>query len=605
MPKQFERRVVHGILVRLAQEVAARYSGWDAGVTLRLGGTTRSRTASSDQAAGDFERRQVRLREGPSLTAFSTGQFVRVDDLAGDQRYPRLAAASLGGAAAAFSFPLRHGETCLGALTLTRDVPCQLDEQMRSAVQALADVAAAHLLSATARRRALAVSDGYRESSLHDALTGLPNRLLLQQRLEHAARRAQRSHCAVAVLFADLDRFKSVNDTYGHAVGDELLVAVAERLEALVRPGDTLARVSGDEFVVLCEDFADPDDVERLAVRIGDCFTAPFLAGGILLHCTASVGIAYSGPGESVTDQLVVDADMAMYQAKKQGGAVHKVIDLRDAQDVHDRTRLEQDLHGAASRGELALWYQPIVRSRDGLVTGVEALLRWTHPVSGPVPALVAVGVAERNGLIGEIGAWVLEQGCRDRALWLAAHPERPLSLSVNVSALQLMGLGFAADVRDVLAATGMDPAALVLEVTEGVFIEDADRALGVLDDLKALGVALALDDFGTGYCSLGYLRRFPVDVVKIDQGFIADIGRDPAGVAIVGAVTTLAHALGMRVTAEGIETEQQRAEVDSIGCESSQGFLFARPMTGDDLVVHLGRAPGRPLLLPPERAHV
>ena len=284
----------------------------------------------------------------------------------------------------------------------------------------------------------------------------------------------------VAVLFADLDRFKQVNDTYGHGVGDELLMAVAARLSSLVRPGDTLARVSGDEFVILCEGMKQTGDVEALAERIDEAFTHPFVLSDLELTVTASVGIAYSGPGVAVTHQLIVNADIAMYQAKRNGGAGHQMIDLREAGRSTDRSGLEQDLHAAFARDELHLAYQPIVRSGDGLVVGAEALLRWNHATRGAVSPLDIVGVAEENGLIVAIGAWVLEQACLQRGRWLAQG--HALDLSVNVSTRQLMGLGFCDSVAAVLAQTGMDPAALVLELTEAVFIRDGDRALTVLE---------------------------------------------------------------------------------------------------------------------------
>jgi diguanylate cyclase (GGDEF)-like protein len=437
---------------------------------------------------------------------------------------------------------------------------------------------------------------------LHDPLTGLPNRLLLEQRLEHASLRAQRSKMNAAILFADLDRFKQVNDTYGHHVGDELLLAVARRLASLVRPGDTLARVSGDEFVFLCEDLQSAADVELLARRIDRSFASPFVLSDVELTITASVGMAFAGPGDEISDELVDKADTAMYQAKRKGGAGHQIIDLREALQATDRNSLEHDLRSAVAQDQLEVAYQPVVRSADGIVTGVEALLRWTHPHRGPVPPLVMIEIAEKNGMISEIGEWVLDRGCRDRGQWLEAFPHTPLDLAVNVSARQLMDADLCATVQATIVRTGMDPHALVLEMTENVFIEDSERAMAVLDELNELEIRLALDDFGTGYSSLSYLRRLPVHMVKIDQGFIADIGESASAGAIVAAVTNLAHVLGLSVTAEGVETERQRNEVRAIGCESSQGYYFARPMSATAISEHLRAHPKGPLRLPAAR---
>ncbi len=587
---------IQGILDHLVQRIVEVLPVTGAGVTLISPGMAPQYVAASDELALALERLQTELGQGPCLAAYETGATIVVADLAVDVRFPAFGLAAVeAGMAAVFTFPLRHGGGCLGALGLYRVTSGPLSPADLAAAQTLADVTSAYLLNAQARDQALEISDRFRDSALHDALTGLPNRVLLQQRLTHAAERSQRSHATVAVLFADLDRFKHVNDSYGHAVGDELLVAVAQRLAGVLRPGDTLARVSGDEFVVLCEDLADAGDAELLAARIAEAFSTPFGLGGLELFVTASVGIAYAGAGEAVTNQLVIDADIAMYQAKRRGGAAHQVIDLRDAQIGHARNHLDQDLYAALTRAQLDLAYQPIVRTADRCVSSVEALLRWAHPDHGPIPALAAVSVAEQNGLITQIGAWVLERSCRDRMSWLAAHPTRALGLSVNVSARQLLGAGYAAAVAAALDTTGMDPAALTLELTEGIFIDNADRGLNVLTDLKTLGVALALDDFGTGYSSLGYLRQFPVDIVKIDRGFIADIGRNPAGVAIITAVTTLAHTLGLTVTAEGVETQRQHDTVTRIGCDHAQGFLYAQPMPRDD-ITRLLTSPARPL---------
>ena len=591
---------IQAILDHLVDRIVDILAISGAGVTLISPGSSPHYVAASGPEALHFEQLQTELGQGPCLTAYATGELVAIPDLARDERYPQFSAAAVsGGLAAVFTFPLRSGDGRLGALDLYRDTAGGLNPEDLAAAQTLADVAAAYLLNAQARELVLQASERFKASSLHDALTGLPNRILLQERLEHAASRAARSHSTAAVLFADLDRFKRVNDIYGHFVGDSLLIAVAQRLATLVRPGDTLARVSGDEFVILCEDLTDPSDGEVLADRLSEAISVPFAIEQTEIVVTASVGVAYSRPGEPITYQLVIDADAAMYDAKRAGGAAHRVVDLPAARQQREHNNLERDLWQALGGDDLDLAYQPIVRSSDGLVTGVEALLRWTHPAHGPVPAITAINIAERSGLIVEIGAWVLQRSCRDRARWLRDHPGQPLDLSVNVSALQVTGAGFVGTVADILRKSQMEPSSLVLEVTEGIFIENGERALAVLADLKALGVRLALDDFGTGYSSLNYLRRFPVDIVKIDQGFVSDIDRDPAAAAIVAAVTQLTHVLGMTVIAEGVETEEQRRKLVLLGCEQAQGYLFARPLPDLDLTDRLAHPSGPLLYLP------
>jgi diguanylate cyclase (GGDEF)-like protein len=575
---------VKAILDRLVRRIGDVLPLSGASISLVAPGWGSNHVAASSELGLRLARVQSGMHEGPANDAFVTGDTVSAPDLTTDDRYPLFAqAAREGGILAAFSFPLQHPDGRLGTLDLYRDTAGPLSERQRTTAQILADVAAAYLLNARNRQEALDLSDRFRHSALHDALTGLPNRVLLQQRLEHAAERARRSHTHTAVLFVDLDNFKLVNDRYGHLVGDRLLVAVANRLTSLVRPGDTLARVSGDEFVILCEDFQTPDPVERLADRIkeafGDVFTiADDKHGPIDLYMTASVGIAFSGRGEQINDQLVRDADIAMYQAKRKGGGAYQVIDLRQAAHDHDRAHLQRDLAQALLRNELHVAYQPIVRAADGVMTGVEALLRWTHPERGPISAVNLVSVAEQYGLIVEIGAWILRRSCEDRMRWLRDHPDRPLDLSVNVAGRQMLAPGMRESIAEVLDDLGMEPSGLTLEVNEAAFVDDGPRAMMILQDLKNIGVHLALDDFGTGFSSLGYLRDFSVDIVKLDRGFIADIDRARSG-EVMGAVTSLAHALGLRVTAEGVETQKQRDEVAAIGCESAQGYYFARPM--------------------------
>ncbi len=403
--------------------------------------------------------------------------------------------------------------------------------------------------------------------------------------MEHASARGRRAKVDLAVLFIDLDRFKRVNDRYGHQVGDTLLVAVGDRLSQLLRPADTLARLSGDEFVVLCEDLNAPSDAKSLAERIATAMLEPFELPDATVAVSASVGIAFAGDGEYVPRKLLRDADMAMYQAKRAGGGGHQMVDIGSDVPLFDDD-LRVDLRRALGDDQLELFYQPVVRARDGQLVGAEALLRWTHPTRGHVNTGDLVALAEHIGLIGEIGAWALERACNQARRWLPAFDDgrvgrgpRPY-VAVNVSSNQLMAYGFARIVEGVLQRTGLDPRALVLEITEGILLGDGDRAAQVLVDLKTLGVQVALDDFGSGYSSLQYLRTFSVDIVKVDQSFVADLGRDPAATAIVTAVTDLAHELGMSVTAEGVETRSQRDAVIALGCESLQGYYTAAPMS-------------------------
>jgi EAL domain-containing protein (putative c-di-GMP-specific phosphodiesterase class I) len=315
---------------------------------------------------------------------------------------------------------------------------------------------------------------------------------------------------------------------------------------------------------------------------------------------TASVGIAFAGRGDQLSEDLIQEADTAMYQAKRKGGARHQIVDLREQHRTDRRASLERDLRGASSRGELRTDYQPIVETGDGRIVGVEALLRWAHPSRGLVSPTTLVPLAEQSGLIVEIGLWVLEQACPDRSRWQCPGQTDYLAMSVNVSAHQLMSPDFVATVAAVLADSHTDPKLVTLEVTESIFVQDSERALVVLSDLKHLGVRLALDDFGTGYSSLSYLNRFPIDIIKIDQSFVADLEHHPSSHAIICAVIELAHILGMQVVAEGVETAEQHRRLEGLGCDYCQGFYFARPMSADDLDTLMEHCPaGQDLHLP------
>ncbi len=586
---------IQSILDQLVERIVTVLPITSAGVTLIEPGADPRYIAASDDSALAFEKLQTHLSEGPCLLAFQSGVPVAVPDLALEHRFPRFTEAGrAAGMGAVFTFPLFHGEERFGALDLYRTTSGELSQHAMETAQTLANVAAAYVLNAQARDDASRQTDHLRHLSLHDDLTGLPNRLLLQERIAHASRRAQRTGAHAAILFVDLDRFKRVNDTHGHHVGDELLRAVARRLSSLVRPGDTLARVYGDEFVLLSEDLTGRDDVEILTDRVHAAFDTAFATSSGPVLVTASVGVAFAGPGDYVTESLVDEADSAMYEAK-QHGMSNRGIDMREDVQHSEPGRLSCDLRAcleAADGGDLDLAFQPLVACADGRVVGVEALVRWNHPKRGPVPATVIVDLAEHSRLISRLGLWVLDRACRSAVQWQHDHPGTPLDLAVNVSALQMTASTFVEDVAGVLAATGMSPARLVLEVTENVLITDSESAAQVLGRLRGLGVRVALDDFGTGYSSLSYLHRLPIDIVKIDRSFVANIDHTDKGDAIVASVIQLAHALDLLVVTEGVETATQWEAVTRIGADQAQGYFCSRPVDAASIDLLLSGSP-------------
>jgi diguanylate cyclase (GGDEF)-like protein len=590
---------IQGILDHLVKRIVDIMPITAAGVTMISADLDPRYIAASNGSALRFETLQTELGDGPYLAAYRTGEAVEVPDLSSEDRFPSFTPRALAvGLAAVFTFPMHHGEVQLGALDLYRDTAGPLSPDSMAAAQTLADVAAAYLINAQGRADLRASSEQSGDAVLRDALTGLPNRLLMLELLEHAFRRARRSRRLSATFFLDLDRFRAVNDTYGHRIGDELLVAVAQRLAGVLRPGDSLGRLSGDEFVVLCEDLDDHAQAKAIAVRFDDALAEAFVLSGIDVSIGASIGIAFTGHDDAGAERLLHDADLDMYRTKRQRDPDNHVLTLRAPHVVGDQDGLAQALPGAAGRGELQLAYQPIVTAADGHITAVEALLRWTHPSHGRVEPAVLIPLAEQSGEIIDIGRWVLQQAWADLGVWLSDRAAE-IAVSVNVSARQLMSVGFADTVAAVLARTLTDPGRLTLEITESVFVRDGERALFVLNDLKDMGVMLALDDFGTGYSSLGYLRRFPVDTIKIDREFIAHLGDDPASHTIVRAVIQLAHGLGMKVVAEGVETPEQHRELAELACDFCQGYYFARPMTAtslDTLIGDQGNGSGRRL---------
>ena len=430
----------------------------------------------------------------------------------------------------------------------------------------------------------------------HDALTDLPNRLLLRERLSIAVAGADPTRPHVGLLFLDLDDFKTVNDTFGHGVGDAVLQVVAERLRACILPGDLAARLGGDEFAVLLPGMRDPEDAEIVADRIMAALQPPFAVAGHQLRIRASVGIAVAG-GDGKLDDFLREADTAMYAAKETGKSRWSTFQPAMHEAVHRRLTMENELRVALDRDEFVLHYQPIVRLADRRVVGLEALVRWQHPERGLVRPLEFIPLAEATDLIVPIGAWVLREACRAAVRFqrYGMTDAFPFGMSVNISARQLLDPGIETVVAESLAETGLAAGALWLEVTETVLQADADVVGQRLAALKKLGVNITLDDFGAGYTSLAYLRRFKVDGLKIDRGFVRDLATDRTAVALVRAILGLSRDLGLQVVAEGIETVEQADLLAANGSYLGQGFLFARPAPIDEIAALLERDRGAP----------
>jgi diguanylate cyclase (GGDEF)-like protein len=446
-------------------------------------------------------------------------------------------------------------------------------EDRRATLAAFAEQASVALTDA---RTVEAMRDAYR-----DSLTGLPHRALFLDRLNHALLTAARTGTEVTVLFIDLDRFKDVNDSLGHAAGDELLAWFADRIRQVVRGDDTAARLGGDEFAILLERSAGDEAGRRVASRLAEALLEPLWLAGREVFAFASIGIASSDSSTGTADDLLRNADIAMYRAKRSGGRAALVYEPSMHTETIDGLDLGTDLHHAVVRGELRLEYQPVVDLATGAAVAVEALARWDHPTRGLIPPNVFIPLAERNGVIVEIGEWVLRRSCATAAVWRASSLPA-LRINVNVSARQLDDPTFADLVSTVLTETALPASALTLEVTESVLMRDPARTVQLLGPLKALGVQLAIDDFGTGYSSLASLQHFPADQLKIDKAFIDTIETSVEGSAIVRTVVELARTLRMQTVAEGIETFQQWDSLRQLSCDLGQGYYFARPLRPD-----------------------
>jgi diguanylate cyclase (GGDEF)-like protein len=494
-----------------------------------------------------------------------------------DMAYMRAA-----GVVAALTVPIHNGTEPIGMLIASVTDGAHrlsLETRLVDRLQGLADQAATAITNAR-------LLEQIRHQALHDPLTGLPNRALILDRAEQMLGRARRELISAGALFVDLDNFKDVNDTLGHAAGDQILQAVAQRLTSALRETDTVARLGGDEFVVLVEGAALIDGPDAAASRILDVLQEPFQIAGssVPIRVTASVGIAIGD--RSSAGELLRDADIALYEAKAKGRNCSVIFHTDMGAAVRERHELDTDLRQALDRGELFVLYQPTFNLASGLVTGAEALVRWQHPTRGVVGPDNFIPLAESTGLIIPIGVWVLNEACRQAALW---HAEgHPIAVSVNVSARQLEHAELVDEVAGALAASGLDPGSLTLEITETTLMVDAQATAVRLLAIKKLGVRIAIDDFGTGYSSMAYLQQFPVDSLKIDRSFISGFASSEESGALIHTLVQLGKALGLETLAEGIEENSQLHELQDEQCDSGQGFLFARPLTPHDMDVFL-----------------
>jgi diguanylate cyclase (GGDEF)-like protein len=431
----------------------------------------------------------------------------------------------------------------------------------------------------TTRTRGLeAANQQLRHLATHDALTGLPNRVLLDDRLQQAIAHAERDGRAFAVLVCDLDRFKLINDSLGHRAGDELLQEVARRLTTVVRTTDTVARFGGDEFVLIGTSVADTEDAGGLAARVMDVLQAPVRIAAIDIHTSPSIGIAmYPDDGETI-QALLAHADAAMYTAKQNGRGTFRRYESGMHAGTEDRVQLESDLHNALASNQFELYYQPKVDTRTGEVRSAEALIRWVHPARGVISPADFIPLAEECGLIGAIGAWVIREACRQARAWqIDGVPT--LRVSVNLSASQFRDVGLVDSIRRSLDDAGLEARYLEVELTESAVMSDPEQSIAILEQLSAMGVLVSVDDFGTGYSSMSYLRRFPIDKLKIDRVFINEIVSRPEDASIVRAIVSLAHSLRLKVVAEGVETPAQLEFLKTAGCDEYQGYHFSRPL--------------------------
>jgi diguanylate cyclase (GGDEF)-like protein/PAS domain S-box-containing protein len=540
----------------LQLDESARHLTLVAGVGLPLGAAGTYRVAVDESADAGFSLR--------------TGEPTIVEDMATESRFTAHPTLERLGVVSSLSVPIGNRDAPFGVLNVHARAPRAFSEDEVGFLTTVATL----IIVAVERHRKEEVT---RDAALHDPLTGLPNRALALDRLAHALARRQRDRIDVAVFVLDLDRFKTINDSFGHAAGDEVLLALGPRLTAAVRATDTVARLGGDEFVVICPDVDAGRGVTDVAERLAAAVARPLVLDSGEHFFTVSTGVALAATRTDTPASLLGDADAAVYRAKARGRGRYELFDEAMRTSAMARVRTEAELRRALERGELEVFYQPVIDLATGRVVSTEALVRWAHPQRGMISPLEFIPIAEESGLIAELGLQVLEHACRQTAAW-QRHVDPAIGVSVNVSGRQAGNPVFPAQVAAIAGRHGLRAGTLLLEITETVLMEEADAPETVIDTLAEHGITLALDDFGTGYSSLSRLKRFRLDVLKIDRSFVAGIEANIDDRAIVKAIIDMAHAVGLTVVAEGVETREQEETLRGFGCDRAQGYLYARP---------------------------
>jgi diguanylate cyclase (GGDEF)-like protein/PAS domain S-box-containing protein len=561
-------------LMQVATELIAKVAGVHSACIWELGrdGRRLNLRAGLEESVTGAGRRVSASRDSHAGAALDSGTHAIVPDWEHETRHTMPPVLRVFGAASSLAVVIDGKNQPFGVLDVHATEPNRFNAKDVPFVQAAANV----LADAIERHSA---DQALRYRVLHDALTGLPNRLSFVDALGDALAKAAVSGSPIGILFLDLDHFKLINDSLGHHAGDALLRAVAPRLRAHLRPGDVVARFGGDEFGILIDRLADEGEAIAIADRVAAAFAQPFAIDGVDHFVSASIGVAVARAGEErpVNAELLIrDADAAMYRAKENGRSRCVLFDAEMRAGAMRRLQVERELRHALDRDELTLHYQPVVNLRSGEIAGLEALVRWRHPERGLLDPGEFVSIAEDSGMIESIGRWVQERACRQAIEWHQLRPDaRPLDVAVNLSARQVASRDFAASVEEIIARTGLDPVHLRLEITESVLVDESATAIASLEKLNELGVRLVLDDFGTGYSSLAYLNRFPFHALKIDRSFVEALGIEQEATAIVEAIIGMARALSLEVIAEGVESEVQLAELQRLRCDYGQGHLF------------------------------